>query len=217
MGPEQADALGLVCAFQSEAEELPDAVAVMDPFHVIRLAGDALDQCRRRVQQAIHGHRGRKDDPLYRARRTLHTGAGLLTEKQKDRLADLFAVEIHGDDHVEVQATWRIYQRMIAAYREPDQAAGKKLMQRLIDTLSHGVPAILAELITLGRTEKKRAADGLAYFERPGTSNGPTEASNGRLEHLRGSALGFRNLTNYIARSLLETGGFRPRLHPRSR
>ncbi len=33
------------------SEELPDAVAVMDPFHVVRLAGDALDQCRRRVQQ----------------------------------------------------------------------------------------------------------------------------------------------------------------------
>ena len=32
-------------------EELPDAVAVMDPFHVVRLAGDALDRCRRRVQQ----------------------------------------------------------------------------------------------------------------------------------------------------------------------
>jgi hypothetical protein len=37
-----------------------------------------------------------------------------------------------------------------------------------------------------------------------------------RLEHLRGSALGFRNLTNYVARSLLETGGFRSQLHPRS-
>src|SRR4051794_16776409 len=66
----------------------------------------------------------------------------------------------------------------------------------------------------LGRTLKKRAADVLAYFDRPGTSNGRTEAINGRLEHLRGSALGFRNLTNYIARSLLVTGGFRPRLHP---
>ncbi len=65
------------------AEELPDAVTVMDPFHVVRLAGDALDQCRRRVQQAIHGHRGRKGDPLYAARRTLHTGADLLTDKQK--------------------------------------------------------------------------------------------------------------------------------------
>ena len=193
-------------------EELPDATAVMDPFHVVRLAGDALDQCRRRVQQAAHGHRGRKGDPLYSARRTLHTGEGLLTDKQKNRLADLFML----DEHVEVEVTWAIYQRMIAAYREPDRARGRKLMQQLIESISHGVPAALAEVITLGRTLKKRALDVLAYFDRPGTSNGPTEAINGRLEHLRGSALGFRNLTNYIARSLLETGGFRPQLHPGS-
>ena len=88
-------------------------------------------------------------------------------------------------------------------------------MTALIASVSHGVPAALTELRTLGRTLKKRAEDVLAYFDRPGTSNGPTEATNGRLEHLRGSALGFRNLTNYIARSLLETGGFRPQLHPR--
>ncbi|GAA1626179.1 ISL3 family transposase [Kribbella alba] len=193
-------------------EELPDAVTVMDPFHVVRLAGDALDRCRRRVQQAIHGHRGRNGDPLYSARRTLHTGADLLTDKHKDRLNALFAA----DEHVEVEASWRIYQRMIAAYREPDRARGKKLMTQLIDSVSKGVPAALSEIITLGRTLKKRADDVLAYFDRPGTSNGPTEAINGRLEHLRGSALGFRNLTNYIARSLLESGGFRPLLHPRS-
>jgi transposase len=193
-------------------EELPDAVAVMDPFHVVRLAGDALDRCRRRVQLSIHGHRGHKGDPLYSVRRTLHTGADLLTDKQNDRLAALFAAE----EHVEVEATWGIYQRMIAAYREPDRTKGRELMSKLIESLSHGVPAALSEVITLGRTLKKRAADVLAYFDRPGTSNGPTEAINGRLEHLRGSALGFRNLTNYIARSLLETGGFRPRLHPGS-
>jgi transposase len=192
-------------------EELPDAVAVMDPFHVVRVAGDALDECRRRAQQDIHGHRGRKGDPLYTARRTLHTGADLLTDTQRQRLAGLFAV----DAHVEVEVTWGVYQQMIAAYREPDRAQGRQLMQKLIDSLSHGVPAALTELITLGRTLTRRATDVLAYFDRPGTSNGPTEAINGRLEHLRGSALGFRNLTNYIARSLLETGGFRPRLHPR--
>ncbi|HET6915493.1 MAG TPA: ISL3 family transposase [Acidimicrobiales bacterium] len=194
------------------AEEVPDAVAVMDPFHVVRLAGDALDKCRRRVQLAIHGHRGFKDDPLYKSRRTLHTGADLLTDKQADRLRTLFA----DDAHVEVEATWGIYQRMIAAYRHQDRRKGHELMVRLIDSISRGVPKALAEVTTLGRTLKKRAADVLAYFDRPGTSNGPTEALNGRLEHLRGSALGFRNLTNYIARSLLETGGFRPQLHPRS-
>jgi transposase len=192
-------------------EELPDATAVMDPFHVVRLAGDALDRCRRRVQQDLHGHRGRSNDPLYRARRTLHTGTDLLTDRQRQRLTALFAV----DEHVQVQATWGIYQRMIGAYREADRRTGRQLMTALINTLSRGVPAALTELITLGRTLRKRAADVLAYFDRPGTSNGPTEAINGRLEHLRGSALGFRNLTNYIARSLLETGGFRPRLHLR--
>ena len=191
-------------------EELPDAVPVMDPFHVVHLAGDALDECRRRVQQAIHGHRGHKGDPLYAARRTLHTGADLLTDRQKNRLAALFA----NDAHVEVEATWGIYQRMIAAYREQDRRRGRELMARLIESVRAGVPKALSEVITLGRTLNKRAADVLAYFDRPGTSNGPTEAINGRLEHLRGSALGFRNLTNYIARCLLEAGGFRPRLHP---
>jgi transposase len=68
-------------------------------------------------------------------------------------------------------------------------------------------------VITLGRRLTKRPVDVLAYVDRPGTSNGPTEAINGRLEHLRGFALGFRNLTNFIARSRLATGGIRPRLH----
>ena len=114
----------------------------------------------------------------------------------------------------EIEATWGIYQRMITAYREPDRQLGKKAMQAVIDTVSEGIPTALVEIRRLGRTLNKRATDILAFFDRPGSSNGPTEAINGRLEHLRGSALGFRNLTNYITRSLLETGGFRPLLHP---
>jgi transposase len=192
------------------SKELPEAVAVMDPFHTVRLAGDALDRCRRRVQQDLHGHRGRTTDPLYRARRTLHTGHDFLTDKQTARLETLFAIE----EHVEVEATWGVYQRIISAYRHPDRVQGGELMRKVIADLSQAVPAELTELRRLGRTLKQRAEDVLAYFARPGTSNGPTEAINGRLEHLRGSALGFRNLTNYIARSLLEAGGFRPQLHP---
>lgn len=85
-------------------------------------------------------------------------------------------------------------------------------MTKLINAISAGVPKALIKIVTLGRILGKRAVDALAYFDRPGTSNGPTEAINGRLEHLRGSAVDFRNLTNYTARSLLETGGFRPTL-----
>ena len=48
---------------------LPDAVQVADPFHVVKLANQRLDEVRRRVQNETLGHRGHKDDPLYRSRR----------------------------------------------------------------------------------------------------------------------------------------------------
>lgn len=70
---------------------------------------------------------------------------------------------------------------MMTAYREPDKGRGREPMRQLIATVSHGVPAALTELRTLGQTLKSRAVDVLAYFERPGTPNGPTEAINGRL------------------------------------
>ena len=193
------------------AEELPDARAVMDPFHVVHLAGHALDECRRHIRQELHHRRGRATDPLYKARRMLHTRSCLLTPRQQHQLADLFA----SDCHVALEVTWSVYQSIIDAYRATNTSAGKVLMQAEINTLtSTRVPRGLTELITLGRTLKRRAGDILAYFDHPHTSNGPTEAINGRLEHLRGSALGFRNLTHYITRALLETGGFKPQLHP---
>ncbi|BDZ61690.1 ISL3 family transposase ISPfr6 [Demequina sediminis] len=133
-----------------------------------------------------------------------------LTDRQWARLDALF----DDDAHAEVEVTWTAYQRIITAYRHPDRATAERDFTALIESLRTGVPAALVELRRLGRTLSHRAADVLAYFDRPATSNGPTEAINGRLEYLRGSALGFRNLTHYIARSLLETGGFRPLLQP---
>ena len=91
----------------------------MDPFHVVSLAASKLDQCRRRIQRAITGRRGRAGDRLYRARRTLHTGAGLLTDAQAERLEALFA----DDRHAAVQASWSVYQRLIQAYRTEGRRA----------------------------------------------------------------------------------------------
>jgi transposase len=189
-------------------EELPQAVAVMDPFHVARLASEALDRARQRVQQETQGHRGRKGDPLYGVRLALKTGADLLTDKQRARIGPVLAE----DRHAAVDVTWAVYQQVIAAYRCPDRREGRGIMEHLIAATGSGVPAALEEVRRLGRTLRLRAPDILAYFDRPHTSNGPTEAINGRIENLRGNALGFRNLANYIARALLDTGGFRPRI-----
>ena len=90
------------------AEELPDARAVMDPFHVVHLAGDALDECRRRIQQELHHRRGRATDPLYKALRMLHTRSCLLTPRQQHQLLNLFSDE----EHVALEVTWSAYQNI---------------------------------------------------------------------------------------------------------
>lgn len=46
---------------------------------------------------------------------------------------------------------------MIGAYRHPAPATGRQLMQRLINSVSDGVPATLTEMITVGQTLKNRA------------------------------------------------------------
>ena len=44
-------------------DQLQDATSVLDAFHIVKLAGDAPGEVRRRVQQDTQGHRGRTGDP----------------------------------------------------------------------------------------------------------------------------------------------------------
>ena len=39
--------------------------------------------------------------------------------------------------------TWSVYQRIIAAYSQPDRRRGKTMMTAIIDSLRRGVPAVL--------------------------------------------------------------------------
>lgn len=71
------------------------------------------------------------------------------------------------------------------------------MMRELIDDLAGpGRYKGCRELASLGRVLRRRMGDTLA----PHSSNGPTEAINGRLETLHGNAMGFANTTSYIQR-----------------
>ncbi|AZL06216.1 MULTISPECIES: ISL3 family transposase [Brevibacterium] len=194
---------------KAATQAVPDAVTVMDPFHVVALVGTKLDETRRRLQTEIHGRRGRSGDDLYGIRKTIRTRVSLLSDKQKHRLNTVFAA----DDHAALVVCWQFYQDTIAAYAAAP-AKGKTIMAGLIHKLADTIPDELKELRSLRTTFQRRRADILAYFDHPGTSNGPTEAINGRLEHLRGIALGFRNRSNYLIRSLLHAGGMSRLLQP---
>ena len=56
---------GLTGHKTATAGDLPEATAVMDPLHVVALAGEKVDQCRQGVQQVTLGHRGRSGSALH--------------------------------------------------------------------------------------------------------------------------------------------------------
>jgi transposase len=184
-------------------DELPEAITVLDAFHVVKLGGAMVDQVRRRVQQDTLGHRGRKGDPLYGIRRTLQCGAEHLTEKQINRLNTKLSV---GDPGHEVTIAWQCYQQLRSIYHVPPEKGRALVAEVLTAFPSCPIP----EVARLGRTLKQWKSAILAYFDTNGASNGPTEAINGVIETTRRIARGFRNFTNYRLRCLLAAGGHRP-------
>jgi transposase len=184
-------------------DELPDATAVLDAFHVVKLAGNALDEVRRRVQQDTLHRRGHKDDPLYKIRRTLLTGREHLTDRQRQRLATYLPV---GDPDRAVEVAWLVYQQVRSIYHAANPAAGRQIAEKVLDTL-HTCP--IPEIKRLGRTLRRWHAEILAYFATGGVSNGGTEAINGVIEKTRRLAHGFRNFTNHRIRILLAADGSR--------
>lgn len=185
-------------------DELPDAVAVLDAFHVVKLGTQVIDEVRRRVQQDTLGHRGHKDDPLYKIRGLLRHGAEHLSARQ---IARLEAALEAGDPGWEVTIAWGCYQRLRAIYHQRTPAAGKALAAEIIATL-HTCP--IPEVARLGRTLRAWRQQVLAYFDTDGVSNGGTEAINLIIEKTRRLAHGFRTFAHYRLRILLAASGNRP-------
>ncbi|MFK5585138.1 ISL3 family transposase [Ornithinimicrobium sp. LYQ131] len=181
-------------------DELADATAVLDAFHVVALGTRCVDEVRRRVQQATTGHRGRKGDPLYGIQTILRAGAENLTDKQRARIERAFAARA---EHEAVDLTWQCAQQLRAAYKQVDKAEGRKIAERIIASFpSCPIP----EIARLGRTLRTWKEAFLAYFD-TGATNGGTEAINGLIELHRRIARGLTNFENYRLRMLLIGGG----------
>jgi transposase len=185
-------------------DELPDAVAVLDAFHVVKLGTQVLDEVRRRVQQDTLGRRGHKDDPLYRIRGLLRRGREHLSARQ---LAKLESALQAGDPSLEVTMAWHAYQRLRAMYQAKDPAEGRRIAEQIIASYAH---CPIPEIARLGRTLRQWRVHVLARFETHRISNGGTEAVNLIIEKTRRLAHGFRTFDHYRLRILLAASGTRP-------
>nr|WP_197709444.1 transposase [Tessaracoccus timonensis] len=151
--------------------------------------------------------RGRTGDPLYGIRHILRAGQERLTARQQARLKAAFAAH---PDHVAVEVAYMCAQDVRDVFHQPTPAQGRRLAEKLIDSLpSCPIP----EIARLGKTLHRWRTAFLAYFDTDGASNGGTEPVNGLIELSRRIARGFRNFEHYRLRMLLITGGLNASPH----
>ena len=179
---------------------LPDATQVADPFHVVKLANTKVDETRRRVQNETLGHRGRKDDPLYRIRRLLTRADERLTDKGRTKLVGLLAA---GDPRGELKTAWHAKELVRQIYAHTDAEVADEFVERLgHDLQDNSCPP---EVRSLGRTIVRWKAQ-IAAWHQAHVSNGPTEAANNLIKRIKRIAFGFRRFRNYRIRALLYAG-----------
>jgi transposase len=179
---------------------LDHVIQVADPFHLVKLANSKLDECRRRVQQDTLGHRGHKDDPLYRARRLLTKAHERLDERGDTKLRGLLTA---GDPKGEVRMAWHAKETVRSIYGVADPGVAHDFVAQLgLDLQDESCPE---EVQSLGRT-LRRWLDQITAWHHAGVSNGPTEAINNLIKRIKRIGFGFRRLRNYRIRALLYAG-----------
>lgn len=182
------------------SDTLAHVTQVADPFHVIKLGNSKLDECRRRVQIDTLGHRGRKDDPLYRSRRLLTKGADRLDDAGTAKLLGFLEA---GDPHGEVRMTWHTKETLRGVYNRDDLAEATTWLDELIEACAD--EDLPVEVNSLGRTLTRWRDQILAWHEAKVT-NGPTEATNNLIKRIKRIGFGFRKFAHYRIRVLLYCG-----------
>lgn len=82
---------------------LPNAVLVVDHFHLVKLANEALTKVRRRVIWEQQGRRGRKIDPAWANRRRLLTAKQRLSPKA---FAAMWNSLVDSDPSAQILTAW---------------------------------------------------------------------------------------------------------------
>ena len=167
---------------------IPDAEIAFDPFHVVKLSGDATDKVRREEYNA-HGRSGTDTGKWIKgARYSLLKDPGNQTPKQLLKLAEV------------VTTNKRMYRAFLLngelryIYKLPYREA----VERLEAWLAWASRSRLKPFVKFARTIRKHKSGVLAALKL-GLSNGRLEALNSKVRLLSHRAYGFHSANALIA------------------
>ena len=208
LGTERCQRIELVSCDMAEwitrplAERCPNAVVCLDPWHVVKLATDALDEIRREVwNDARRQGQTQLAKELKGARFALWKNPGNLTEHQQLKLARVQQLN---------QRLYRAYllsQQLREIYR-----VGLADAIALLDAwLAWARRSRLAPFVKLARTITEQRP-GIEAAVRHGLSNARVEQVNTQLRLITRRAFGFHSPHAAIALAMLALGGLCPPL-----
>ena len=189
-------------------DQLQDATSVLDAFHIVKLAGDAPGEVRRRVQQDTTGHRGRKGDPLYPGPQSFA------------RLTHAGSPHVNKNDSV--RPSWQM--RRISVSTSPTTAPSKCATSSIKPPPPKADAWPHTSSSAYQRVPSPKSPDWVGPYASGRTHSWPTstpaEPATGQqkpstdiIELGRRAARGYRNPTNYQLRMPLIAGGLDASTH----
>jgi transposase len=184
------------------AERCPQAERCIDPFHVIQLATDALDEIRREVcNEARKAGEITTAKDLKSARFALWKNPENLTDRQQRKLADIQKT------NAQLYRAYLLKEQLRQIYRLPATEA----IALLDDWIAWARRCRLTPFVKLAKTITAQHAGITAAIEH-GLSNARVEQINTQIRLITRRAYGFHNPAALIALAMLTLAGICPNL-----
>ena len=208
LGQERCKQLELVSADMAAwvagpvRERCPNAELCLDPFHIVALATDALDEIRREVwNEARQAGQTAVAKGLKGARFALWKNPEHLTARQRSKLSDIQSTNRR------LYRAYLLKEQLRQIYRVPPSAA----IAMLDGWITWARRCRLTPFVKLARTITDQRAGILAAIQH-GLSNARVEAINTQIRLITRRAFGFHSPDALIALAMLSLADLRPSL-----
>lgn len=176
---------------------LPNATIVVDHFHLVKLANDALTTVRRRVTWDLRDRRGRRIDPEWANRRRLLRARERLSQNTFVKMWNRIQDE---DPSAQILSAWIAKEELRTLLSTVRVGGDAHLTRhRLHQFLTWCIDSQIPELLTLAATVDHWWPE-INAFVTTGITNARTEGYNRLLKQVKRVGCGFRNRDNSARR-----------------
>ncbi len=176
---------------------LPNATIVVDHFHLVKLANDALTKVRRRVTWDLRDRRGRRIDPEWANRRRLLRARERLSQNTFVKMWNRIQDE---DPSAQILSAWIAKEELRTLLSTVRVGGDAHLTRhRLHQFLTWCIDSQIPELLTLAATVDHWWPE-INAFVTTGITNARTEGYNRLLKQVKRVGCGFRNRDNSARR-----------------